>query len=175
IFNPDAFSGLRNVGSDATEPGGAAVARARNSGTGVISSILGYFRAGSQNASLKRELREAKTRLVEADAIANENRRLKALLGLADKDAKPVVFTRVTSSSASSTRRYAMLGAGSADGVRVGMPVRTPVGLVGRVLEAGRSTSRVLLVTDTESVVPVRRTSDGLAAYAQGLGNGTLR
>lgn len=36
-------------------------------------------------------------------------------------------------------------------------------------------TSSVLLVTDTESVVPVRRTSDGLPAYAQGLGDGTLR
>ena len=43
------------------------------------------------------------------------------------------------------------------------------------VLEVGRWSSRVLLVTDTESVVPVRRARDGLAAYAQGLGDGTLR
>ena len=47
------------------------------------------------------------------------------------------------------------------------MPVRSPLGLLGRVLEVGRSTSRVLLVTDTESVVPARRAQDGVAAFVQ--------
>ncbi|MCB2075310.1 MAG: rod shape-determining protein MreC [Novosphingobium sp.] len=175
IFNPGLFSGARAMGAAAAEPGGEVLAGTRQSGRGVVASIEGYFRAGSQNARLKRELREAKVRLVEAQAVASENRRLKALLGLAEKDSKPVVFTQITSSSASSTRRYANLASGSGDGVAVGMPVRTETGLVGRVLEVGRWSSRVLLVTDTESVVPVRRARDGLAAYAQGLGDGTLR
>jgi rod shape-determining protein MreC len=55
------------------------------------------------------------------------------------------------------------------------MPVRTPLGLVGRVLEVGRRTSRVLLVTDTASVGPVRRATDGVPAFAQGLGDGRLQ
>jgi rod shape-determining protein MreC len=175
IVSPGAFSGARGLGAAVAEPGGQAVATARHSGSSITSTIEGYFRAGSQNARLKRELREAKIRLVEADAVANENRRLRALLGIAEKDAKPVVFTRITSSTASSSRRQATLAAGSDDGVGVGMPVRTASGLVGRVLEVSRWTARVLLVTDTDSVVPVRRTSDGLPAYAQGLGDGTVR
>ena len=55
------------------------------------------------------------------------------------------------------------------------MPVRTPLGLVGRVLEVGHATSRVLLVTDSESVVPVRRASDSIPGFAQGRADGTLQ
>jgi rod shape-determining protein MreC len=55
------------------------------------------------------------------------------------------------------------------------MPVRSMEGLVGRVLEVGRSTSRVMLITDTESLVPVRRAKDSVPAFAQGRGDGTLQ
>lgn len=175
FVDPGAFSGLRNFGAAIAEPGGQATASGRNASRGVLSTIESYFRAGSQNARLRRELKEAKIRLAEADATAAENRRLKALMGLKEQNAKPVAYAQIIASSASSTRRLATLGAGIRKGVAVGMPVRTPEGLVGRVLEAGPMTSSVLLVTDTESVVPVRRTSDGLPAYAQGLGDGTLR
>jgi rod shape-determining protein MreC len=55
------------------------------------------------------------------------------------------------------------------------MPVRSPLGLVGRVLETGDRTARVLLITDTESLVPVRRARDGVPAFAAGRGDGTLQ
>ena len=41
------------------------------------------------------------------------------------------------------------------------MPVRGPLGLVGRVVEVGRISARVLLVLDANSIVPARRASDG--------------
>jgi rod shape-determining protein MreC len=90
-------------------------------------------------------------------------------------ETRPVAVTQLTSSTASSTRRFATIGAGAASGVTVGMPVRSLQGLIGRVLEVANSTSRVLLVTDTESVVPVRRASDGVPAFAQGRGDGSLQ
>lgn len=175
IVDPGAFGWLRGLAADAAETPGRASADTRNAGRSIISIIGGYFRAGSQNAKLQRELKEAKIRLAEAQAIADENRRLKALLGMVAQEPKPVVVTQLTSSTASSTRRFATLGAGSANGVIVGMPVRSREGLVGRVLEVGASTSRVLLVTDTESLVPVRRAKDAVPAFAQGRGDGSLQ
>ena len=59
-------------------------------------------------------------------------------------------------------------------GVQTGMPVRSPMGLVGRVLNVSATTARVLLITDSESMVPVRRAKDGVDAFAQGHGDGTL-
>ena len=55
------------------------------------------------------------------------------------------------------------------------MPVRSELGLVGRVLEVGHSTARVLLITDGESVVPVRRASDSIPAFAQGRSDGRVQ
>ena len=55
------------------------------------------------------------------------------------------------------------------------MPVIGPDGLVGRVVETGPAVARVLLLTDPESLVPVRRTRDGLPAIAAGRGDGDAR
>jgi rod shape-determining protein MreC len=46
--------------------------------------------------------------------------------------------------------------------------------LIGRILETGPNTARVLLLTDPESVVPVRRIRDGMPALAAGRGDGLL-
>ena len=45
---------------------------------------------------------------------------------------------------------------------------------MGRVLEASRSSSRVLLITDSESVLPVRRAGDNTVAFAEGRGDGLI-
>lgn len=54
------------------------------------------------------------------------------------------------------------------------MPVRSAYGLVGRVLETGASSSRVLLITDGASMVPVRRSIDDVVAFAEGRADGSL-
>ena len=54
------------------------------------------------------------------------------------------------------------------------MPVRGPDGLVGRVVETGPNAARVLLLTDGDSIVPVRRTRDGLPAIVAGRGDGMV-
>lgn len=175
LANPTAFSWLRGWGSDAVAPVGRAASTARTSSLGFFETVGGYFAAARQNARLRREIEAAKVRLVEAQAQTEENRRLKMLLGLNDSEARPVTYARLISSTSSSTRRFGTLSAGARDGITVGMPVRSPLGLVGRVLEVGNATSRVLLVTDPESVVPVRRASDGIPAFAQGRSDGTLQ
>lgn len=175
FFNPDAFAWLRGAGSDVTAPASRAMAGGKAEGRGVIETVTGYFAAGSQNARLRREIAAAKVRLIEAEATAEENRRLKALLGLMQSDPKPIATSRLIASTSTSARRFATIDVGSMDGVSVGMPVRSQMGVVGRVLEVFRHTSRVLLVTDSESVVPVRRAKDEVAGFAQGKADGTLQ
>jgi rod shape-determining protein MreC len=174
-MDASAFSGLRGAATSAASPVSGAAAGTRIGSRNFLEAIAGYFMAGSQNAELKREAQYTRVKLIEAKALADENRRLKALLGLMSGDPRPVVAARLIGSTSSSTRRFATLDAGSSDGVAIGMPVRSPLGLVGRVLETAGSTSRVLLVTDSESVVPVRRASDGVAAFAQGRADGSLQ
>lgn len=174
IRNPGLFSEPRSVAAEAVEPAGAVNAQARQAGRNVFAVLEGYVLAGARYDAQRRELALAKSELAEARAIKAENRRLKRLLGIAESGSEPVGATRLVGSTAASSRRLATIGLGRNHGVAEGMPVRSHLGLVGRVLEAGAGSSRVLLVTDTQSLVPVRRAQDDVAAFAQGRGDGTL-
>lgn len=170
-----AFAGARTIAGDGVAPASQAAAKGRTESLSLLAVIGGYFTRGSRVARLEREVAESRIQLAEKAALKEENARLRATLGLTQYDPKPVAVARLLGSTSSSTRRFATLGAGARQGVRPGMVVRSPLGVVGRVLEVGDSSSRVLLITDNESTIPVRRAEDGVQAYAIGRGDGTLQ
>lgn len=175
LWSPETFQGLRSMASDIASPAGRAGAATRVQSRSIFSAIAGYYDAGSRNAELEREIEVARVRLAEAEALRRENERLKAALRLRDGETGEVATARLIGSTSASARRFAFISAGRSDGVRTGMPVTSPMGLVGRVLETGASTSRVLLLTDSESMVPVRRATDEVVAFAEGRADGSLR
>ena len=175
FLRPETFNGLRTMAADVASPAGEAGAAGRTQSQGFFEAIAGYYRAGSRNAELEREMEIARIRLAEAEGLRQENERLKAVLRLAEGDTEPVAVARLIGSTSSSVRRIGYISAGRNDGVRPGMPVTSPTGLVGRVLETGARSARVLLLTDTESMVPVRRSTDNTVAFAEGRSDGSLR
>ena len=175
LWQPDAFAPVRGVAGDVVAPAGEVTAAGRSGSQSLWGTITGYFRAGSQNADLRRDIELMRIRLAEADAVEAENRRLKSLLGLREAEQPPVAVTRLVGSTAAGARRIAIVGAGRIHGVEPGMPVISERGVVGRVLETGRHSARVLLLTDSESVLPVRRAKDDVVAFAEGRGDGLLR
>ena len=175
LWQPAAFAPLRGVASDVVAPVGTGSAVTRSGSQGLFATSSGYFNAGQQNAELRRENELARIRLAEADAVKAENQRLKGLLALREGEANPVAMARLVGSTATSVRRHAYINAGTSSGVAPGMPVLSERGVIGRVLEAGRNSARVLLLTDSESVLPVRRAKDNVIAFAEGRGDGLLR
>lgn len=175
FWQPAALAPLRGSAQDAVTPAGEVTGAVRSGSHTIWDSLSGFINAGSQNARLKREIELARIQLAEAKSVAEENRRLKSLVALSESEIEPVAVARLVGSSASSSRRFAYIARGSSDGVRVGMSVRSPRGVVGRVLETSSGTSRILLLTDTESVLPVRRSTDETVAFAEGRGDGLLR
>lgn len=173
-FNPAAFSALRAGAAEVTAPVSWAVGSVWNGIASIPSAIGSFFSVRSENARLQKQVADDRQQLLRARAIAFENIRLKTLLRLREPSVETIATARVVSSSATSTRRYALLYAGLIQGVHAGMPVRAPDGLVGRVLEAGPDTARVLMLIDSESIVPVRRTRDGAPGFATGRGDGLL-
>jgi rod shape-determining protein MreC len=113
-------------------------------------------------------------RMIEAKAIVQENNELKAILDLRQHSRDTIAVARIVGSSFSSPRRYAILSAGRSDGVRPGMPVRSADGLVGRIIDSGALSSRLLLISDRASIVPARLLRDGRPVIAQGRGDGTI-
>ncbi|MFC3097752.1 rod shape-determining protein MreC [Alteraurantiacibacter palmitatis] len=176
LWSPQTFQGLRAMALDLASPAGQAGAATRVQSRSLFEAIAGYYDAGSRNAELSREMAIARVRLAEAEALRQENQRLKAALDLIEgEELGQVAVARLIGSSSSSSRRFAFISAGSRDGVRPGMPVTSPMGLIGRVVETGSSTARILLLTDSGSMIPVRRATDNVVAFAEGRADGSLR
>lgn len=173
-FNPPAFSAARMGVASLTTPVATALDVVADAVMTVPNAIGTWFRVHGENEDLRAEVKRSRALLTKARTIAYDNRRLRALLAVRERTPEAVVVARLVGSTASSGRRFALLNAGRFQGVRPGMPVRGPDGLVGRVLETGPIAARVLLVTDPESLVPVRRTRDGLPAIAAGRGDGRV-
>lgn len=173
-FDPTAFSAVRSMTAEVTAPPARLFTGIRVGAQDGWREVAAYFEAGSKNAALQREAERNRIRLIEARALRQENRELRRLLGLIKQVGRPVATARLINSTASSVRRYATLDVGSRQGVQRGQPVRAQRGLIGRVLETGPNTSRVLLLSDAENVVPVRRARDGIVAFSQGRGDGRV-
>ncbi len=95
---------------------------------------------------------------IQLRELQSENSTLREQLGY--KQANPdfdlggaTVLARVLGIDPSNLAYIIIIDQGSEDGVKVGMPVVTPKGLVGRVIELGGHWSKVLLVIDPSSSV----------------------
>ncbi len=173
-FDPATFGALRTSAATVTTPISSGFAGITRWIAAVPQGVGDYFAVKQRNEALRAQIAQSKADIMRARGLDYENRRLKRLLGVRAQVATTVVSAHLVSSTATSTRRYAVLDAGSQSGVEVGQPVRGPEGLVGRVVEVGLNNARVLLLTDPESIVPVRRARDGLPAIAAGRGDGLI-
>lgn len=173
-YAPQTFAGLRSAASELTTPISSGLSAVRRAVVDIPEGAGGYFGIMRENARLHAQVNAERHIVLRARTLSRENARLRRLLAVRDPAAETVVAARLVSSTASSTRRFATLNAGTWQGVRTGYPVRGPEGLIGRVLESGPNSARVLLVIDPESIVPVRRTRDGLPAIAVGRGDGMI-
>lgn len=173
-FDPPAFAALRMGAASITAPASGAVNALVTGVAAIPAGIADHFAVRAENRALKARIARDRALLTRARVIAYDNRRLRTLLAVRDRAPEPVTVARLVSSTASSGRRFALLDAGRWQGVSPGMPVRGPEGVIGRVIETGPAVARVLLLTDAESLIPVRRTRDGVPAIAAGRGDGTL-
>jgi rod shape-determining protein MreC len=122
---------------------------------GIHDDALALWDLREDNERLRRrvlELEAERSRLLEAEASIE---RLQALLDLKSGLAAPSLTALVTGKSASSWFRTVTIDRGTRDGVRKGMAVVTPLGVVGHVMAAASRSAKVLLLTDQNSAVDV--------------------
>ncbi len=174
ILAPTRFESVRGAALDITGSVAGGLHEVTATVEGVFTGAGDYWDAARQNGDLKRQRDAMRRQILQARAIVQENRELKAVLQVREHQRDAIAVGRLVGSSLSSPRRFAILSAGSSDGVRIGMPVRSPDGLVGRVIDSGSLASRVLLVSDRANIVPARLLRGGIPVIAQGRGDGTI-
>ena len=154
-FKAEAYGVSRKASDTVLAPVGDVLATpSRWVGAGV-DSISDYFGAASENAELKAQLKEMRQWRDVAIALRDENARYRTLLGLKTDPPIPMVAARVVTDARGPFADTRLANAGAERGVKVGNPVMSENGLVGRVIGVTEGASRVLLLTDIASRTPV--------------------
>jgi rod shape-determining protein MreC len=134
---------------------------------------------GGEVERLRREAAEGQRRQKEADEMAQEVGRLRALLSLRDEVKLPAVAARAIARSPSPWFETLTLDVGSHDQIEPGAAVLAPGGLLGQVYQVSRYSCRVLCLTDRlgsvgARVAPARARQVVGVARGDGAGHCTL-
>ena len=138
-------------------------------GAELIESVQSYARLQQQNQDLRRELQQMKAWKEAALQLGQENAKLLDLNRVRLDPELTVVTGQVLADSGSPFRQSVLLNVGSArDGIMDGWAVTDGLGLVGRISGVGKRSSRVLLLTDSASRVPVTIQPSGQQSVLSG-------
>ena len=121
----------------------------------MISEAKDFYSVREENLILKQE----KDRLLQWQAAARkleiENKNLRGLLNFPVEPAAGFITARAIADTGGAFANSVVINAGNKSGIRKGQATITGEGLVGRVTDVGARSSRVLLITDLNSRIPV--------------------
>jgi rod shape-determining protein MreC len=136
--------------------------------------IAGSFADRSQlrteNAQLTEQLRIARTQLLRFESLNEENRRLREIREASKGVSERTLIAEVISVSVNPFRHMVVINKGADDGVFRGQPVLDAFGVVGQVMQVGKTTATLILITDAEHAVPVQVNRTGIRSIAMGTG-----
>ena len=147
----------------------------------IASAPMRLFRGGSEELALRSQLQAdnrqrrqdldiAIARIHQLQAVADENQRLRQLLGGTRAYSLKVQMVEILDIDLDPFRQRLVLDSGSDSGVQVGQALIDSGGVLGQVVEVGKNRSIALLVTDPDHAVPVQVARSGLRAIAYGTG-----
>jgi rod shape-determining protein MreC len=139
-----------------------------NKAAGMIEDFQSYSRMHEQNQELRRELQQMKAWKEAALQLEQENARLLDLNKVRLDPQYTYVTGVVLVDSGSPFRQSVLLNVGARDGIVDGWATMDGLGLVGRISGVGRQTSRVILLTDSNSRLPVTIQPSGQKALIVG-------
>ncbi len=124
----------------------------------------------NRNRVLERKVLELSQVSQQYVALKAENDRLRALLGSQGRLPYEVLIAELVGVIPDPNTFQIIIDKGADAGIELGQAVLDAQGLFGQIVEVGRFTSRVLLVTDRDHAVPVRVNRSGARSIAGGTG-----
>lgn len=122
------------------------------------------------NARLRARELLLESKLQKLLSLEQENAQLRQLLQSTPQIAGKVVVAQLLAVDLDPSLQQVVLDKGSHAEVYQGQPVLDAYGVVGQVVDVGKLTSKVLLLTDSHSAIPVQNYRNGIRAIAVGTG-----
>ncbi len=140
-----------------------------------VKEIAGVFEdvksAGSlreENIRLKSEIRKLKVINSKTSSQELELLELRELLKVLPERKNQIITARAITSPGGVFANTVLINAGKDYGIKIGQPAISSLGLVGSVVNVGMKTSRILLMIDINSMIPVYFTNSNWPAIVQG-------
>ncbi len=146
---------VRAVVGDAAAPILEFIARPIDTIGNTVEGIGELTELRARNAALERENERLRHWQSVGRRLEAENAALRSLTDMVPDPRLRFITARVVGDQGGAFARSILVTAGSRDGVATGQAAITIEGLAGRVAEVGQRSSRVLLVTDINSRIPV--------------------
>lgn len=126
----------------------------------------------AENSALRAQQLLLQAKLQTLIALESENSQLRALLASSPRMGNThAIIARLLAVNTEPLISEIVLDKGQQDGVYVGQPVLDAEGIMGQVVQVGPLTSRVLLITDLRSAIPVQDSRNGVRGIVVGRGN----
>lgn len=174
--NPSASSRLIRLWAvSVVAPLEKGIVRVQSSGAGVWHNYFYLRGVRQENRDLKEQIEQLRLEQVRLKQDADQAHRLQVLLGFKEQFIGETKAAQVIGSSGSEHSRLIYIDKGSDDGLMTEMPVITPDGVVGKVLNVvDGSTSQVLLISDQQSGVGAIIEQSRLQGVLKGRASGEL-
>jgi rod shape-determining protein MreC len=135
---------------------------------GMVENFQSYKRLYEQNQELRNELRQMQAWKEAALQLEQKNAKLLDLNNVRLDPRYTYVTGVVMADSGSPFRQSVLLNVGARDGIVDGWATMDGIGLVGRISGVGQNTARVILLTDSNSRLPVTIQPSGQRAILSG-------
>lgn len=141
----------------------------------IFSSVRELFDLRGENQRLRERIEELEAGQVRYDELVRQHDELRTLLAMAREEQLEGIGARTIANSPSNFEWLITIDVGSMDGVELDMPVVNAQGLVGKVIQVGATSSRVLLVIDFTFFAASRDLENDEIGFTRGQGGGLMR
>ncbi len=133
-------------------------------------SAKNHFKVYEENKQLKEKLELETSKNYNSEYILEENKRLRSTIEETNNQTSEIIG-KVLVDKKSPFLRSVIVNRGSRDGVILGMAVLDKSYLIGKVVEVTFTTSRILLLSDLNSKVPVDIMPNNIQSILSGTGD----
>lgn len=143
-------------------------------GAGAARYFASLATMQEENAALRSRSLTTANRLLRQDHLENENRRLRALLDMKERQPVDGRVADILYAARDPFSRRVVIDKGQQAGIEAGQVAIDDLGVVGQVTRVFPLAAEVTLLTDKDQAIPVQVQRNGLRAVASGAGAGTL-
>ena len=139
----------------------------------VLEDVKSATSLRDENIRFKSEVRRLKVGMSKTASQELELLELRELLKVIPKKNNQIVTGRVFTAAGGIFANTVLINVGKKDGITIGQPAISSLGLVGYIVNVGISSSRILLIIDINAMIPIFLTDSNWPAVVQGQ-NGEL-